>query len=38
MMNPERHEPFTQSWPALLLQLLAAITLLGMSVYLWLQR
>jgi hypothetical protein len=32
------HEPFAQSWLALGLQLLGAITLLAMSVYLWLQR
>jgi hypothetical protein len=37
-MNPERHEPFAQSWFAITIQLLTSLLLLGLSVYLWLQR
>ena len=36
-MADPTHEPFTQSWTAIGIQLLAALTLLAMSLYLWLR-
>jgi hypothetical protein len=35
MSTTDHREPFTISWWGIALQLLVAITLLGLSVYLW---